>query len=213
MPSGPVVPGHEGVDLGAWPLVGDALEGLGQPRCWIDVVHPACLQEGGDSGPRAAASVRSGEEAVLARDGLGPDGAFDDVGVELDQAVGQEAFEDVAPGDGVADGLGQLRFARDARQGLLPKSEQLGDDGPGDSLPRGGAGFWILAAHLSLELPEFGHALDRGGGDLTVPGCMEFIEAPSAMGPASSKARAIIAPVLADKLIVGNPSRWAVLLC
>jgi hypothetical protein len=87
-----------------------------------------------------------------------PDGALDDVGVELDQAVSQEALEDLAPGNGVADGLGQLRLARDARQVVLPEGEQPGHDGRGDGLPRGGAGRWILAAHLSLKLPEFGQA-------------------------------------------------------
>lgn len=113
--------------------------------------------------------VRSGEEAVLPGDGPGSDGALDDVGVEFDQAIRQESLEDVAPGDGMADGLGQLRFARDARQGLLPEGEQSGDGGGGDGLPRGGANVGVLATNLGFELPEIGHPLDRGGGDLTVP--------------------------------------------
>ncbi len=39
-----------------------------------------------------AAAIRAGEEAVLAGDGPGPDGALGGVGAELDQAVGQEAL-------------------------------------------------------------------------------------------------------------------------
>jgi hypothetical protein len=75
--------------FGARPLVGDALEGLRQPGCWVYVVHLACLQEGCDRSLGSAAAVRSSEEAVLASDGLGPDGALDYVGVEFDQAIGQ----------------------------------------------------------------------------------------------------------------------------
>jgi len=41
---------------------------------------------------------------------LGPDGAFDNVGFEFDEAVGHEAREDRASGDGIAQGLGQLRL-------------------------------------------------------------------------------------------------------
>lgn len=44
MPVRGVVPRHEGVDLGAWPLVGDALKGLGQSGLGVNVVHFACLQ-------------------------------------------------------------------------------------------------------------------------------------------------------------------------
>ncbi|RJE82399.1 hypothetical protein D3P04_19915 [Paracoccus onubensis] len=142
-------------------MVGDAFEGLRQPGRRIDVVHLAGLQEGGDGGPCAATAVRASEEAVLASDGLGPDGPLDDVGVEFNQAVGQEALEDVAPGDGIADGLGQLRFARDAGQCLLPEGEQLGDDGHGDGLPRGGAGLGALAADVGLELPQIGQPCRR----------------------------------------------------
>lgn len=58
---------------------------------------------------------------------LWPDGALDDVGVELDAAVGQDALEDRPTRDGVTDRLGEFRFAGDPRQGVLPQSEELGD--------------------------------------------------------------------------------------
>lgn len=89
-------------------MVGNALEGLGEPSCRVDVIHPAGLEECGDGRPCAAAAVRSGEETVFSGDRLGPDGPLDDVGIDLDQAVGQEPLEDVAPGDGIAQGFGQL---------------------------------------------------------------------------------------------------------
>jgi hypothetical protein len=103
-----------------------------------------------------------------------------------------------------SDGLGQLRLAGDARQGLLPEGEQFGNDGSRDGLPRSSTRRWVLAAHLGFDLPQLSHTLDRSGGDLTVSGGMEFIEAPSAVGPAFSKAWTIIAPVLADELVLSG---------
>lgn len=168
------------------------------------VVHLAGLQQRGDGCPCAAAAIRSGEQAVFSGDGLGPDGALDNVGVQRDQAVGQEALEGRASGESIANGLGQLRFSRDARQGLLPEGEQPRDDRCRDSLARGGARLGAMAAHLCLELPQIGHPLHRGGGDPAVPGSVKFVEPSSAVGPASRQPRTVIAPVLAQQLVAGS---------
>jgi len=48
---------------------------------------------------------------IISRNRLGPDCSLDDVGVELDAAVGKKAFEDGTTRDRVAERLGQLRFA------------------------------------------------------------------------------------------------------
>ncbi len=45
------------MDFSARPLVGDALQGQGQPCDGVDVVHLAGLQKGGDRGPCAATAV------------------------------------------------------------------------------------------------------------------------------------------------------------
>ena len=78
---------------------------------------------------------------------------LDGVGVDLDAAVVQEALEGDAPGCGIADGLGELGFAGQAGQLLLPQIEQRRDDGGGLFLacfhPRCG----ILAADVGLDLP------------------------------------------------------------
>ena len=67
----------------------------------------------------------------LRRNGLGPDCALDDVGVDLDAAVVEEQQQGRAMGSGVADRLGELRFAGDARQLALPEVEQRLHDGGG----------------------------------------------------------------------------------
>lgn len=59
----------------------------------LDVVQLARFDEGGQDDPVLAASVRAPENAVLAAQGQGPDGALDGVGIELDVAAVQEAGE------------------------------------------------------------------------------------------------------------------------
>src|SRR5690606_24567245 len=131
-------------------------------------------------------------------------------------------------GYGIAQGLGQFRFPRDAGQGPLPEREQLSDDRCGDSLARGGAGCsastsmsvvtvnhrpsWLslnsgprdLCREPAPRVSKLSHPLDRGGGDLRGACSMEFIEPAPTVGPASRQPRAVIAPVLAHLLAVSG---------
>ncbi|KWV53008.1 hypothetical protein AS026_03790 [Rhizobium altiplani] len=58
---------------------------------------------------------------------MGPDRALDDIGVDFDPAVRQEALQCFAPGERVADRFGGLRLARDLGQFLFPKIKEAGD--------------------------------------------------------------------------------------
>lgn len=69
---------------------------LCEPGQGIDIVHLGGLQQGGDGRPCAAATVAAGEQGILSRNGLWPDGAFDDVGVDLDTAVDEEVLQGYA---------------------------------------------------------------------------------------------------------------------
>lgn len=73
--------------------IDQAGEHVGQIGLWPDAVEFAGLDQGGKHGPVLAAGLGSGEEGILAVQGQGPDGALDDVGVELDAAVVEEAAE------------------------------------------------------------------------------------------------------------------------
>ena len=110
-----MVPGQEGVEVAVRPAGGNALERVGQPGLWIDAVETGGGEQGGDAGPGPAAAVGAGEEAVLSGDGLGPDGAFDGVAVDVDAAVVEEALERRAARQGVADRFGELGLAQAAR--------------------------------------------------------------------------------------------------
>ncbi len=91
-------------------MVVGAFQGLGEPRHGVDGVHLAGLQERGDGRPCSAAAIISCEQAVLSRDGLRPDGALGDVGVEFDQAIDAEALEDFPSGYGIAQGSASFDF-------------------------------------------------------------------------------------------------------
>lgn len=88
------------------------------------------------------------------RDGLRPDGALDDVGIELDPAVVEEALEVLAATQGVADRFGELALAGDTAEFGLPALEQLGDHRCGGLLARRptGVGISPLTANLTRQL-------------------------------------------------------------
>jgi hypothetical protein len=65
----------------------------------IDVVEFTGLDQRCDGGPMVGAAVRAGEQ-------MRPDRPLDDIEIDLDTAVGEEAFENIAPRRGIADGLG-----------------------------------------------------------------------------------------------------------
>ena len=58
-----------------------------------------------------SAAVGAGEQVVLASQRDRPDGALDNVAVDLDAAVVEEAGKSMPARQGVADGLGQRRLA------------------------------------------------------------------------------------------------------
>ena len=69
----------------------------------IDVTHLRGLQQRGDSRPGPTATMRPSEERILPRNCLRPYCPLDNVGVDLDAAITQEALESCAPGRSIAD--------------------------------------------------------------------------------------------------------------
>ena len=89
------------MDFAARPAVCKALERLRQPGLGIDRIQFCSLQKCHDCRPCFAAAVAAGEETIFSGDRLRSDRSLHDVGVELDTAVRQEAFEDVTTLDRV----------------------------------------------------------------------------------------------------------------
>lgn len=88
---GYVGPRQKIVDLALRMAGDDAGDDVGEVGVRFDAVELATLNERGDCRPVLGAAVRAGKERVFTVQGNRPDGAFDDVGVNLDPAVIEEA--------------------------------------------------------------------------------------------------------------------------
>ena len=82
------------------------------------------------------AAVRTGEESVLAIERNGSDGAFDDIGVDLDAAVVDKAGQALPARERIADRLGELGLLADERQLFAQPGLQRVEDRPGFLLAR-----------------------------------------------------------------------------
>jgi len=71
--------------------VDDAGYHVGEVGVRVDAVQLAGLDERGDDGPVLAPAVGAGEERILSGEGEWPDRTLDDVGIELDAPVIEEA--------------------------------------------------------------------------------------------------------------------------
>lgn len=91
----------------------DAGDDVGEVAERLDAVELAGLNERGDHRPMLGAAVGAGEQGVLARQGERPDGALDDVVVDLDTAVVEEQAEALPARQRVADRLGELGLLTD----------------------------------------------------------------------------------------------------
>ena len=106
--------------------VDDAGDDVGEVGVRLDAVELAGLDERGDDGPMLGAAVGAGEQRVLAVEGEGPDGALDDVVVDLDAAVVEEPAQTLPARERVADRLGELGLLADERELVAqPRLERL----------------------------------------------------------------------------------------
>ncbi|MEY9336146.1 hypothetical protein ABIF16_009452 [Bradyrhizobium elkanii] len=111
---------------------------------------------------------------------------------ELDAAVAQEALESGAPGCGIADRFGELGFAGQARQLLLPQIEERFDDGGRPFLACFHPRCRILAADVGLDRPKPGHCRDGLCRQLRALVDVKLVESPPDVGKAGCQRYALI---------------------
>jgi hypothetical protein len=71
----------------------EPVEDVGEISLGIDVVQFAGLNEGREDRPMLAAAIGAGEQWILSIKGERTNGAFDDVGIDLDASVLDESAE------------------------------------------------------------------------------------------------------------------------
>src|SRR6266704_5794078 len=91
----------------------DLGEHVAQIGLRIDAVYLAGFDERGDDRPVLATAVGAGEEVVLAAERDRTNRTLDNVGVDLDAPVVEEAGKAVPARERVADGCGDGRLAGD----------------------------------------------------------------------------------------------------
>ena len=100
-----------------------------------------------------AATIRSGEQRVLAVEGDRPDGSLDDVVVDLDATVIEEPDQSLPTRQCIADRLGELGLLADqAELGLEPWLEGI-EDGAALLLPERAPLVGAMAPAFSFDRP------------------------------------------------------------
>jgi hypothetical protein len=102
---GVIGPRQQVIDLAVGVAVDDPGDDVGKVGVRLYADEFAGLDQRGDDGPMLAATVRTGEQGVLAIERDRADGAFDDIGIDLDAAVVDEARQPLPARQYVSDSL------------------------------------------------------------------------------------------------------------
>jgi len=199
-----MVPGHEGVEIAVRPTGGDALEGECQPSVWIDSVEFGCGQHGGYVGPTPSSAIGTREQSAFADDRVGSDGSLDNVGVDFDPAVCEEAFEGDSTRESIADRFGQSGISRQARQLTIEGCEDLAYDCARSFLSHPATMVGIVTADLLLDLPEWGHGFDDLCSKARALVDMEVEEFSPRVAPTSGQCDIAVDTVDLGEAIVGG---------
>ena len=144
-------PWQQIVDLAVRVTVDDLCDDVGEVDVRFDAREFAGLDQRGDDGPMLAAAVRASEECVFSVQSDRPDRAFDDVGVDLDTAVVEEAGQALPARERIADCFSEFCLLTDQSElGAQPGFKFI-DDRPAPPQP-GIAPFLGAAATDSLAL-------------------------------------------------------------
>src|ERR1700733_6989423 len=106
-------PRQEIVDFAIGMAVDDFSDDVGEIGEGLDVVELARLDQRGDNGPMLAAAVGAREECVLAIQRDGANAALDNIGIDFDAAVVDEAGETFPTRERIADRLGEFCLLAD----------------------------------------------------------------------------------------------------
>jgi len=150
----------------------------------VDSFQLRRFDEGADCGGAHAPGIGAGEEVVLAAEGQGADGAFGGVVVDGKTAVIEEAGEFGPARERVADGLGEVGFAREFVAARDKPRPEGGKDRRRSRLPFGAALVRRAAADFLFDGVEFADARERLLGDLRFPRDADVEELPSRVRPA-----------------------------
>ena len=158
-------PWHEFVDARCGPEIDELVEDVGDVGLRLDVVELARLDQRGDAGPVFGPLVMTSEERVLAIENDRADAALDNVGVEFDASVVEEADEPFPMVQTITKFVGDPGLARDARQLMLEPGPERHDERFAVLLAHAATLVGACAPDRLLDRVERGDSLKRLTGD------------------------------------------------
>ena len=170
--------------------VDDLREDVGHIGLRIDAIEFAGFDERRDDRPVLCAAVGAGEERIFAIEGNGSDGAFDDIGVDLDPSVIDEAGEAVPARERVADRFGKLGLLADQREFFAQPGFERVDDWAGFVQSRRTPFVCVASANVFFNGVKR-DARQRLLGDRCLAGGGEVIEAPADVRSAEGERHAV----------------------
>src|SRR5262245_13055020 len=162
----------------------EADENIGKIALGLDVVQFAGLYQRGDDGPIFSTIIVTGKESILARQSLWAHRTLDDVGVELDAAIVEEAGEAVPVPETVADDPGCIRSAREPRELVFEEAPECIDERTRSCLARDTALIGTCAAHILLDDVDLRNARHGFSGDRRIAALGDLKEFTPQVAPA-----------------------------
>ena len=143
----------------------DTGDDVGEVSLRVDCVELSGFDQQGDRRPVLSAAVGTREERILPVQSDRPDGALDDVVVDLDAAAVEEARKARPARERVADRFRQLALLTDESELPAEPGLKRRDDRPAPLLAGGATFVRTAAADFAFDAVEFGDALERLRGD------------------------------------------------
>lgn len=109
-------------------MIGDAAEHIGEVVLWVDAAELGAFDQRVDGRGATTAGIGAGEEVILAADGDAAQGPFGRIVVERQAAIVEAACEGGPAGSHIAEGGGELGFARELGRGLIRPGPQCRGD-------------------------------------------------------------------------------------
>src|SRR6201991_957929 len=167
--------------------VDDLGDDVGEVGLRIDGIEFAAFDQGCGDCPMLGSAIGAGEERILPVQCYRPDAALDDIAIDLDPPVVDEAGKAVPTREGITDCLSELGLLADERELCAKPAFQAINDRPAPVLADGAALVGVAAADVLLDRVEFGDAFECFGGNRRWPRGSEFVKPAANMRPTESK--------------------------
>src|SRR6516165_1377333 len=197
-------PRQQLVELLHGPTVDELCEDVGQIGLWVELMEFCCLNQRRDAGPAKCSLVMTGKEAILSCHRDQTICALDTIGVHLDAAIFQEAYQAWPTLEPVTDCLANGTLLRYGSELGFQPGLQAFDPRPGFRLPRGATLLGALATDAAFDGIEFRDALECLARDRRRAPSVDVEEQSPPMRPAKNQRDLAVGKLPSGQLLIGG---------